>query len=67
LPGWRTINVRTSETSLDSRCALCEAIELAGPHFGFVVIVNDVVFWLEAAMMKMLVLVDARIVVVGEI
>ena len=59
-------NVRTSETSLDSRCALCEAIELAGPHFGFFVIFNDVVVCLEAAVMKMLVLVDSRIVV-GEV
>ena len=67
MPGWRTINVRTSETSLDSRCALCEAIELAGPHFGFFVVVNDVVVWFEATVMKILVLVDARIVVVGEV
>jgi hypothetical protein len=67
LPGCRTTNVSTSESGLESRCALCEAIELAGPHFDFVVPVNDVVAWLEAAVMKILVLVDARIVVLREV
>jgi hypothetical protein len=48
------------------RCALCEAFELAGPHFDFVVPVNDSVAGLEAAEMETAVLVDARIVVLRE-
>ena len=66
LPNCLTASISTSEGVLKSRRALCEAIELAVPHFSFVVIVNDVVVWLAAAMMKILVLIDARIIVVGE-
>lgn len=40
--------------------------ELACPHFDWVVIVYDVVAWFEAAMVEVLVLVDARIVIVGK-
>ena len=40
--------------------------ELAGPHFDRVVVVHDVIIRLEATMVEVLVLVDARIVVVGE-
>jgi hypothetical protein len=40
--------------------------ELAGPHFDCVVIVYDVVAWFQPAMVEVLVLVDARIVIVGK-
>lgn len=40
--------------------------ELAGPYFDRIVIVYDVVAWLESAMVEVLVLVDARIVIVGK-
>jgi hypothetical protein len=40
---------------------------LAGPYLNFVEIVNDIVIWLEAAMMKILFLVDTRIIVVSKV
>ena len=50
----------TSETDLESQCALCKATKLASPHFGLVIPINDVVVWLEVTMMNTLVLVDVR-------
>ena len=57
----------TSESDLESRCALRKATELAGPYFGLVIPINDVVVWLEGTMMKILVLVDVRVNIVGEV
>lgn len=56
-----------TKSDLGNRSALCETIELASPYFDFVIPVNDIIVWLEAAMMKILDLVDARINVVGEV
>ena len=67
MPNYHIVNVSTQGCGPESGYALCEAIELAGPHFGFVVPVNDVVAWFEAAVMKILVLVDARIVILCEV
>ena len=53
-------NASTSESDLESRCALCKATKLGSPHFGLVIPINDVVVWLEATMIKILVLVDVR-------
>jgi hypothetical protein len=39
---------------------------LASPHFGTVVIVYDGVIRFEAAVMEALILIDPRIIVVGE-
>jgi hypothetical protein len=48
------------------RRVLGKTVELAGPHFDGVGIVHDVVIRFEATMVKVVVLVDARIVVVGK-
>ena len=47
--------------------ALCKSIELAHPHLGFVVPIYDGIVGLETAMVKIFVLEDAGIVVVGEV
>jgi hypothetical protein len=74
---WRTYSVSVAKLSHDEKqqkswgyrnemYILGKTDKLAGPHFNCVVIVSDVVVWLEAAMVEVLVLVDARIVVVGK-
>ena len=68
MPSWCvTTSQRDDKRDPNLRCVLCKSIKFACPHFGLVVIVDDGVIGLEAAMMKILVHVDARIVVVGEI
>jgi hypothetical protein len=44
-----------------SERVLCKAFELASPHLHLVVIIDDVVVRLEAAMMEILILVDAGV------
>ena len=46
-------------------CLLGKTIELARLHLETVVIVDDVVIGLEAAVVEVLILVDARVVVMG--
>jgi len=48
-------------------CILCKTNELTGPDFDRVAIVHDVVARSEAAMVEVLVLVEARIVVVSKL
>jgi len=60
-------NISASESDLENQCVLREAAELAGPDFNLVIIANDGVIGFEAAVMEILGLVDARVVVVGEV
>ena len=55
-------SARSQDVSVEQGGALCKSVKLACPHLGFVVIVDDGV-----AVMKILVVVDAGIVVVGEV
>ena len=67
MPSWCVTSQRGNKMDPNLRCVLCKSIELACPHLGLVVIVDDGVVRLEAAMVKILVHVDAGIVVVSEI
>ena len=68
MPSWCvTTSQRGDKRDPNLRFVLCKSIKLACPYFGLVVIVDDGVVGLEAAMVKILVHVDAGIVVVGEI
>jgi hypothetical protein len=59
-------NEKVDGIETERRCVLGKTLELAGPHFDCVVIVHDVVIRFEATVVEVLVLVDARIVVVGK-
>ena len=68
MPSWYvTTSQRGDKRDPNLRFVLCKSIKLACPYFGLVVIVDDGVVGLEAAIVKILVHVDAGIVVVGEI
>lgn len=49
------------------RCVLGKTAELARPHFDFVVIVHDDIIRFKAAVVEVLVLVNARIIVTGKV
>jgi hypothetical protein len=49
------------------RRILGKTVELAGPHLGFVVIVHDGIIRFKTTVVKILVLVNARIVVIGKV
>ena len=55
-------SARSQDVGVKQGCALCKSVKLAHPHLGFIVIVDNGV-----AVMKILVIVDARIVIVGEV
>jgi len=65
LPSWSTIRIKTE--SVKTKCVLGKTAELAGPHFDRVVVVHDGVIRFQATMVEALVLVDARIDVVGKV
>ena len=64
MPSYRTIRIEAQD--VETKQVLGKTLELAGPDFDLIVIVHDVVIRFEAAMVEVLVLVDARIVVVGK-
>jgi hypothetical protein len=68
LPSCRTMrdDEKGGSDETTASCVLGKTNELTGPHFDCVAIVHDVVARFEAAMVEVLVLVDARIVVVGK-
>jgi hypothetical protein len=59
-------NEKVDSIETERRCVLGKTIKLAGPHFDCVAIVHDVVIGFEATVVEVLVLVGARIVVVGK-
>ena len=69
LPSCRTMRDDEKVGSVETTkgCVLGKTIELTGPHFDRVAIVHDVVARPEAAMVEVLVLIDARIDVVGKL
>jgi hypothetical protein len=60
-------NEKVDSIETERRCVLGKAVELAGPHFDFVVIVHNVVIGFKATVVEILVLIDARIIVIGKV
>jgi hypothetical protein len=60
-------NEKVDGIETEKICALGKTVELAGPHFNFVIIVHDVVIGFEATVVEVLVLIDARIIVIGKV
>jgi hypothetical protein len=60
-------NENADSIETNRRRVLGKTVELAGPHFDFVVIVHDGIIRFKAAVVEVLVLVNARIIVMGKV